>query len=243
MQMATLSHILVTNAEKLGNLLRKSTAGFEGTRQELVAHAARKLGVNTSRLICAIGFNPRLREVDSELAALGYSGYDELAAERNGIFVNDIYRKVSIDDVLAIYSTVSQDPALLHVMQYLLTARLQKIEGRIEQTVNPMVIERYKKEMRAIYADGVAQIEFAEARLNNTDSGFRALVDEVNIIVDSRLIPVGDIFFRDTILPAEKRRLLNRGLIPKELVLARLEEESVPVQERVMLEDYLEHGA
>ena len=240
--MASLSHILGIGTGKLSNLLRRSTAGSEGTREERVAHAADRLGINSSRLICALGFNPHLRTVDSELAGLGYAGYDDLAAHRNELFVNDIYRKLSIDDVLAIYDAVSRDPPLLQVMQYLLTARLEKIEGRIEQTVNPLVIERYKKEMRAIYADGVAQIEFAEARLNTTDSGFRALVNEVSIIVDSRIIPVGDIFFRDTIFPEEKRRLLNRGLIPKDLVLARLDEETISAQERSMLEEYLENN-
>ena len=239
--MTSLSHILGTNAEKLSNLIRRS-AGREGTREERVARAADRLGVNTAQLICGLGFNPHLRELGTELAGLGYSSYDDLAAQRNEVFVNDIYRRLSINDVLAVYSTVSKDSPLLEIMQYLLAARLQKIEGRIEQTVNSLVIERYKKEMRAIYADGVAQIEFAEARLNNTDSGFRALVNEVSIIVDSRLIPVGDIFFRDTILPEEKRRILNKGLIPKELVLARLEDQTISGQERRMLEEYLENN-
>lgn len=240
--MAGLSHILGTSAQKLANLIRRSTAGSEGTREERVAHAAERLGLNPTQLICAIGFNPHLREIGPELKALGYAGYDELAAHRNELFVSDIYRKLSIDDVLAIYAAVCNDLPLLQIMQYLLTARLQKIEGRIEQTVNSLVIERYKKEMRAIYGGGVAQIEFAEGRLNNTDSGFRALVNEVSIIVDSRLIPVGDIFFRNTILPEEKRRILSRGLIPRELVLARLEDSSIAEQERQMLEEYLENN-
>ena len=49
--------------------------------------------------------------------------------------------------------------------------------------------------MRAIYNDGVARIEFAEDRLSKTHSGFRALLNEMVMIVDARLIPVGDIIF------------------------------------------------
>ena len=128
---------------------------------------------------------------------------------------------------------------LLEVIQHLLTRRLQKIEDRIEATVNSVVIERYKKEMRSIYNDGVAQIDFAEKRLSKTHSGFRALLNEVAMIVESRLIPIGDIFFRESILPEEKRRLMIRGLIPRDLVETRLEDRDIPEQERNVLEDQL----
>jgi hypothetical protein len=94
--------------------------------------------------------------------------------------------------------------------------------------------------MRAIYHDGVAQIEFAEDRLSRTHSGFRALLNEVVMIVGVRLIPIGDLFFRDTIPPEEKRRLIRKGHIPKGLIEQRLADAAVPPQERTMLEDQLE---
>ena len=130
---------------------------------------------------------------------------------------------------------------MLEVMQYLLSNRLRCIEDRIEATVNSIIIERYKKEMRAIYNDGVAQIEFAEERLSQTHSGFRALLNEVVMIVEARLIPIGDLFFRDTILPEEKRRLITKGLIPTSLVEQRLEDDSVSPQERKVLEEQLRY--
>ena len=58
-------------------------------------------------------------------------------------------------------------------------------------------------------------------------------------IVESRLIPVGDIFFRASILPEEKRRLIIRGLIPREIVEARLADAKISEQERYVLEDQL----
>ncbi len=202
---------------------------------------ARDLKLNETQLICALGFNPHIRELPEIINFLGHAGYDELARLRNEYFVNDIYDRLKIDDVLAIYAAASSHMDTLEIMQYLLNARLGHIESRIEQTVNPMVIEKYKKEMKAIYADGIAQIDFAEQRLNRTDSGFRALLNEVGIIVDNKLIPVGDIFFRDTILPEEKRRLLNKGQIPREFVESRLSEGDLSEQERNMLEEYLEN--
>jgi hypothetical protein len=134
---------------------------------------------------------------------------------------------------------VPRSRPLLEVIQHLLSKRLQNIEDRIEATVNSVVIERYKKEMRAIYNDGVAQIDFAEERLARPYNGYRALLGEVSLIVESRLIPVGDIFFRDDILPEEKRRLMIRGLIPRSLVESRLTDDNLSAQERTVLEDQL----
>ena len=213
-----------------------------GDKPGQIDKIARDLRLNETQLICALGFNPHIRDLSEITSFLGYAGYDELARIRNEYFVNDIYDRLKVDDVLAIYAAANTNMDTLEIMQYLLSARLKHIESRIEQTVNPMIIEKYKKEMKAIYADGIAQIDFAEQRLDNTDSGFRALLNEVGIIVDNKLIPVGDIFFRDTILPEEKRRLLNKGQIPREFVESRLQEDDLSEQERSMLEEYLENN-
>jgi len=198
------------------------------------------LNLNHTQAICALGFNGHIREVPEVLEQLGYPGYKRLADERNRHFIEDIYNQLTIGNVLKVYEAVSGNRELLEVMQYLLGSRLGNIEERIEQTVNSIVIDRYKREIKAIYKLGIATIEFAESRLDRTDSGFRALVNEVAIIVDSRLIPIGDIFFRNTVLPEEKRRLIQRGQIPRELILTRLEDNGISAQERNMLEESLQ---
>ena len=124
-------------------------------------------------------------------------------------------------------------------MQYLLKSRLKNIEGKIEATVNSIIIEKYKAEMRAIYFDRIATIEFVEERLDNKDSGFRALLNEVAIIIEAKIIPTGDIFFRDSILPEEKRKILLKGLIPIDLVESRLEDESISNDEKRVLLEHL----
>lgn len=204
-----------------------------------IEKVARRFQLTAAQLLCGLGFNrhgPHLHEVHE---LLGLRDSLDLARRRNRIFVSDIYCELSREDVLAIYQRVRSDPESLHVMQYLLAERLRRIEQAIENTVNSLVIERYKKEMRAIYLDGIAQLEFAEERLARTDSGFRALLNEVDYIVDSRLVPIGDIFFRNSVLPQEKRRLIQRGLVPRYLVEHRLEEPDIPPQERRMLEAQL----
>ena len=67
---------------------------------------------------------------------IGFDSYEALAPERNEFFANDIYARLGIKDVLAIYLHVPSNMQMLGVMQYLLINRLHHIENRIEQTVN-----------------------------------------------------------------------------------------------------------
>ena len=190
--------------------------------------------------MCALGFNHDITELADIVAVAGFESYDALARERNLAFTTDIYQQLSVRDVLA--GLPARDRQSRHARGHAApaaTAAGGGFEGQIEATVNSVYIERYKKEMRAIYNDGVAQIDFAEQRLAQTHSGFRALLNEVALIAESRLIPVGDLFFRDTILPEEKRRLIIRGLIPRELIEARLADAEISAQERRVLEDQL----
>jgi hypothetical protein len=212
----------------------------EGARPQIpLEEIATGFKLRKEQLICAYGFNPVSRYLIEILPALGYATWNELVQERNNIFTSDIYKRLSIENVLKIYERIKSDPASLDVMQYLLHQRLEKIEGEIESTVNSMIIERYKSEMRAIYSNGIANIDFTEERLDRQDSGFRALLNEVSMIVESKIIPVGEIFFRNTILPQEKQRLLNKGLIPKELVQSRVNDPGISADERKILNNYL----
>ncbi|MGR8919919.1 MAG: hypothetical protein ACU85V_09880 [Gammaproteobacteria bacterium] len=240
--MSRFEEILTASSEQLLKTLYRSAAGHDDRPSNGIARArqvATNLGLTYPQLVCACGFNAHIRDLSDVIAVIGFESYDALARERNLAFTSDIYEQLGIKDVLAIYQHVVKSLDLLEVIQHLLQRRLEKIEAQIEQTVHSITIERYKKEMRAIYNDGVAQIDFAEQRLANTHSGFRALINEVALIAESRLIPVGDIFFRESILPEEKRRLIIRGLIPRELVESRLEDPDIPEQERSVLEDQL----
>lgn len=200
---------------------------------------AKKLRLRPEQLVVATGFNPEFRGTPELLPILAYENIDDLIKDRNELFIKDIYKKLSLDNILAVYDTVKSDPETLEVMQYLMAQRLQTIEARIEETVNSVIIEKYKTEIRTIYSDGIAGIDFAEKRLDKLDSGFRALLNEVFIITENKIIPAGDIFFRDTILPEEKRKLLVKGLIPDDLIKARLEDEQISQRERKLLNDYL----
>ena len=191
--MAKFHDLLTSSGESLLKLLYQTSSGSNRDAGSSAPEYARNLGLTYAQMICALGFNSNIQQLPDVIEIIGLDSYEALARERNEFFANDIYDRLGIKDVLAIYLHVPSNMQMLEIMQYLLINRLHHIENRIEETVNSIVIERYKKEMRAIYNDGVAQIEFAEDRLSKTHSGFRALLNEVVMIVDARLIPIGDV--------------------------------------------------
>ena len=237
--MTDFREILTGNAKEISGIFSAHAEACKATTQEnKLAWMARQFRFKPEQLICALGFNALFPQLSEVSALLDYIP-GELIKLRNEIFSHDIYKKLPLDNVLTIYSVVKDNPQTLQVMQYLLENRLAKIESKIETTVNSTLIEKYKAEMRAIYMDGIATIDFAERRLSKTDSGFRALLNEVVIITESRLIPAGNIFFRHNVLPEEKRKLLHKGLIPLELVEVRLDDNRISPREKKMLQDYL----
>ncbi|MCH7695705.1 MAG: hypothetical protein IIB73_05335 [Proteobacteria bacterium] len=231
--------IISAEEEKLVQIFYKLRDDKTSQDKKLAA-LAKKLHLRADQIICAVGFNPNAQQLTEIIPILGFDTFEILAQKRNDIFTNDIYRRLTLDNMLNIYTVVKNSAEILQIMQYLLKKRLAKIEERIEETINSLIIEKYKAEMRAIYNGGIANIDFAEERLNKSDSGFRALLNEVGIIIESKLIPVGDIFFRDSILPEEKRKLLNKGLIPRELITSRLEDKTIPKEEKRILHEHLQ---
>jgi len=238
--MSTFSDILTGEEEDLVKIFYSFRAKENpDDNKKNLASAAKKLKLKPAQVILALGFNGNIKNLDEIYTALGFASLEELTKKRNKIYINDIYQYISLDNMLTLYSTVKDENETLQVMQYLLKNRLGNIESKIEATVSSLIIEKYKTEMKAIYADKIADIDFAEERLNNAESGFRALLNEACIITESRLIPAGDIFFRETILPEEKRKLLSKNLIPVELVESRLEEKNISQQEKQMLNEFL----
>lgn len=231
--------ILSASEEELVQLFYKFRDDQSLAKEEKLAAVGKKFLLRGAQLACAVGFNPNAPQLTEILPIMGFDSFDELAQQRNDVFTTDIYRQLTFDNVIEIYSSIITNSELLQIMQYLLKKRLHNIERKIEATVNSIIIEKYKAEMRAIYFDRIATIEFVEERLDNKDSGFRALLNEVAIIIESKLIPTGDIFFRDSILPEEKRKLLNKGLIPIDLVESRLQDESITNEEKRILQDHL----
>ena len=236
--MASFKEILKLSEEELLQLLYKFNVS-ETDDSEKAEQIAHKLKLREAQLICAIGFNKSVKQLPEIPPILGFENYDALAHVRNEYFTTDIYKLLTLDNILSIYSTIKDDSQNKQIMEYLLASRLDTIEKRIEETVNSLIIDKYKEEMRGIYSDEIVSIDFVDNRLEQSDSGFRALLNEVTLIVENKIIPAGDIFFRDSILPQEKKKLLDKGLIPRNLIEMRLGDPEISAIEKKILYDYM----
>ena len=84
---------------------RATTTGDQDARREQIAQ---QLGVRVPQLICALGFNPAVPGLESVCRVLGYSSFAGLATARNYAFIHDVYRALSINNILEIYGTLAQ---------------------------------------------------------------------------------------------------------------------------------------
>lgn len=230
--------------ERVVDIFYSSEIDLSSTQEEIAAH----LNLNSNQLICALGFNRNVVDLLDIIFILGYESINEFLTQRNRIFISDIYQNLSLKEVLSIYDVLLNTPEKTskenqiksdQFTTKLLSKRLGILEHKIENTVKPQLIENYRAEVKTIYKTGSVPVEFIKLRLENKESGFRALLDEVNLIVTSRVLPIKKVFLHDSVLPEEKRRLISRGLIAREWVKERLESENLSNSEREILENYL----
>ncbi len=235
--MPVFDQLLKSDPEQVVDLFYNSGINMAATTEK---EAATYLKLNHVQLVCALGFNRKIKELLDIIFTLGYESLDEFIKKRNRLFISDSYHHLSLKQILSIYDQLLNDEEQSSAfITKLLSTRISMLEHRIEKTVKPKLIENYRTEMKTIYKTGSVPVEFIDLRLKNPDSGFRALLDEVSLIVESKTISAMEVFIRDTVLPEEKRRLITKGLIPRSLIEKRLEFEDLPEPEREMLEKYL----
>lgn len=174
---------------------------------------AEQLGLNRCELVCAMGFNKHARHFGELIGLLGYADYEHLAEHRNRLFTTDVYAALSIGDVLATYRQLRNEPYALSLVRYLIPRRLAHIEEQIDATVNFQAIKGYRREVNYIYSKAIAQMDFADKRLAHTPRGFRALADELKLIIESQVLSLEDLLLCPTLKSQEKKRLLDRGLV------------------------------
>ncbi len=203
-----------------------------------INHAAAQLDLTHSQLVCALGFNRNIRELTDVLSVVGFSSYKLLSYRRDELFVNDAYRQLSIDDIVDIYSEYLEDPDILTTLRELLPRRLQQVERTLAEIDDTSLLVSYKMELHSVYAGGIATPEFALARVEQPGGYLRAMIKEVAMIVEAELLPPGNLFFSDYLLPIEKRQLIENGLIDTAMVQNRLRNSEISEDERQMLEDF-----
>lgn len=235
--MPVFEEILTYTPEHVVDMFYSSGVDMVATTEE---EAAAHFKLNPGQLVCSLGFNKEIHNLLDIIFVLGYKSLEDFLKKCNRIFISDTYQQLSLKQILSIYDQVLNDPDQPDsLVCKLLSKRASMLEHKIEKSVKPVLIENYRTEMKTIYKTGSIPMEFIDLRLKNPDSGFRALLDEVSLIVDSKVISATDFFTRDSILPEEKRRLITRGLISKELINKRLEFKDLSDPEREMLEKYI----
>ncbi len=226
--------ILTADPEQVVDLIYASGINPAASSVDEVAQA---LGLNSTQLICALGFRADLSELLDIVFCLGFNSLDELIKQRNRLFVADGYQFLSLQQVFNILTQLfdAKQHSPTYVTQILLK-RAERVEHRIESTVKPSLIENYRQEMKSLYATSALPIEFVMKRLENVDNGFRALIDEIGLIVDAGIFSADTLFHRHDVLAQEKRRLIKRGLIDTSLIKQRLQSDQLAAEERELLE-------
>ena len=107
--MASFEQLLSGDENELAIMFARFRAEPSGDPERQLANISQGLGLNTSQLICGFGFNVNAIHLPRALNALGFSSYDALWGQRNYTFINDVYRMLSIDNVISIYLKVGSD--------------------------------------------------------------------------------------------------------------------------------------
>jgi len=204
-----------------------------------INHAAVQLQLNHRQLVCALGFNPHIRDLTDILSLVGFSSYKLLAYRRDELFVTDAYQQLDIDNVVDIYASDREDTALLTTLRELLPQRLDAIEAKLHESGESALMVSYKMEVHAIYSSGIATAEFAARRIASPIADLRQMIAEIRMIVDGNLLPPANLFYADALLPEEKRYLLECGLIGAPMIQNRLANPAISEDERQMLEDFV----
>jgi len=221
--------VLGADPETLAGMLT-SPEGEDAT----VEGIARRLRLHKAELVSAVGFNPAAQTLGERVAVLGY-GFEALVSHRDLLFATDAYRRLSLRDVLAIYAALVPDPEALAGLQDLIFDRLAHIEGDIDTKIDAVIIESYKRELATLYLKGIVWRDFAAKRLESGNRGFRALGNEIKLILDAGLYSPAEVLADEALNSEEKRRVIERGCIPETAVREHLARPDVPDGEREML--------
>jgi len=200
---------------------------------------AAKLGLNHSQLVCALGFNKYIRDLSDIYSTLGFRSYRLLAYRCNELFRTDTYNQLTIDNILDIYSERLEDQQILDSVREMLDPRLEHIEQDLEKNEDPSHIISYRMEIHSIYSAGIVGRDFAEMRLKKDIGKFRIYSDEVLAITEAGVLPPSNMFFMETLLPGERKQLIEKKHIDEDMIKNRLQNKSISQEEREMLEEYL----
>jgi hypothetical protein len=237
--MLSFTELLTASDADLVKIFYKITVNENDDFIIKINKAGAQLGLNHTQLVCALGFNRHIRELSDIYSTLGFRSYKLLAYRCNELFSTDTYSQLAIDNILDIYSERLEDQQILDTIKQMINPRLGNIETCIAKNDDPSLIFSYRMEVQSIYSAGIVDKAFAEQRLQQHTGKFRIISDEINAIVQAGFFPPSNLFFLDSLLPAEKKLLIENGHINPDMIKNRLQKTSISQEERDLLETYL----
>ena len=237
--MASFTELLTASDDELVRIFYKNSAGDETDFIKRINIIARKLELNHSQLVCALGFNKHIRELTDIQQQLGFRSYKLLTIRQNELFTTDTYQHLTIDNILDIYAERLEDLEILKNLRELLYPRLENIEASIAKNGNPEHVISYRMEVHAIYMSGIADKAFADKRLKMNNGQFRRMASEANIIIEAGYHPPSNLFFMDSLSTEEKADLFEAGHISQDMIKNRLQNHKLSELEREFLEEKL----
>ncbi|TAJ94342.1 MAG: hypothetical protein EPO31_09310 [Gammaproteobacteria bacterium] len=237
--MLNFTELLTASEEDLVRLFYKINTDSADDFIIRINKVAAQLGLNHSQLVCALGFNKHIRELSDIYSTLGFRSYKLLSYRTNELFRTDTYNQLPIDNILDIYSERLEDQQILESLKEMLHPRLEHIETDIEKNGDPAHIISYRMEVHSIYNAGIVDQSFAETRIGKDIGKFRLMANEVLTIVGAGLLPPSNLFFLDTLIPEEKKELIDHDHITPAMIANRLQNRHISEAERDMLEGHL----
>lgn len=237
--MSSFTELLAASDADLVKMFYKITVDENDDFIIKINKAASQLGLNHSQLVCALGFNRHIRDLSDIYSTLGFRSYKLLSYRCNELFSTDTYSQLAIDNILDIYSERLEDEQILETIKKMISPRLGNIEKSIAKNEDPSHIFSYRMEIHSIYAAGIVDKAFAEDRLQQNIGRFRIISDEVNAIVQAGFAPPSNLFFLDSLLPDEKKLLIENKHINPDMIKNRLQNKNISQEERELLESYL----
>ena len=233
--MRPFERLLLSSEAELAQTFAKFPIDRRGEVEPTLEATSRQLGLNTTELVCACGFNRHILNLPRVLNVLGFGSFDALWGHRNYLFITDVYHMLSINDVVAIYAAVGRFEPRDDLFPDLVGSRLSNIEAQIEATINPMVLGSYKLEMRAIYENGHGSRELVEMRLEASYAVLRSLSNEIDLILQAGVAEPAEILSHPGVTPEEKARMVQYGRVPVPVLKAHLQQPGLPEPEQRIL--------
>ncbi len=175
---------------------------------------AQQLGLRAPQLLCGLGFNAAVPSLNAVQRALGFSHFEALVAARNYAFIHDVYRALSINNIVEIYAALARLVEPATDWSELVLTRITNLESQLEETINPILIGGYKLEIRAVYDNRLASPLFVHGRLTPNHAVMRDIANENALMLERGAIEPLAFLEAAGLSMDEKRRAVFKGLIP-----------------------------